>query len=635
MTHEEWTLRLSYAETACKNGYNNEANIIVDQLLALLQALPEVNSDFLKSTAVEMLARSLVRLASTNLTRNDTASTLLFATPGLRLADELGNEQVQADLLNMIGIVYRSQEEYHLALEYMQKALVINTKLGNQRMMAGNFHNIGDMYEHFSEYALALDYLQSALKINEDLDNNSWAALNLARIALVYSRLQEYDQALEYYEQARALHAELGNQSEEVAILTNMSLVYHGLKDFMRALELLHQALSIAQSTGSRRHTADIYINIGSMYSSLSEFTTSLEYIHQALAIFKEIDVPSGIAVSCGAIGEVYANGDFEGYNPENAEEYLFQSIGIFEQSGDKQQLYALHNSLASMYEREKRWEEFAVHFKKYHTLEKEVMSNESRKIAERYIRERQDAEREKTLAVERALSQATSTILANILPQTITERLVKGEKKIANTHEHVSVLFIDIVGFTQLSAQLSAHELIDLLDLVFTRFDMICKKHGLEKIKTIGDAYMAVCGAPVSCDNHAERVALAALEMLEDFPIGRDFSTNIDLGFRIGLHSGSVVAGIIGENKYSYDMWGDAVNTASRMESHGEKDKIHVSEEFMKKLLMVNGEWLIYDADNFSSLTINHLPLTIIPRGEMHIKGKGMMKTYFLEQSI
>jgi len=213
--------------------------------------------------------------------------------------------------------------------------------------------------------------------------------------------------------------------------------------------------------------------------------------------------------------------------------------------------------------------------------------------------------------------AHATDEILANILPPTITERLLKGEKKIADTHEQVSVLFVDIVGFTTLSTKIPARELIDILDTIFTRFDTICKKHGLEKIKTIGDAYMAVCGAPVALEDHAQRAAQAALEMLEGVVIEQKFSIPVELGVRIGLHTGSVVAGIIGENKYSYDLWGDAVNTASRMESHGEAGKIHVSEEFKHAVE-----------------TLHATSLQFIRRGEMDIKGKGIMSTFFLERA-
>ncbi|MBK9249509.1 MAG: adenylate/guanylate cyclase domain-containing protein [Ignavibacteria bacterium] len=210
---------------------------------------------------------------------------------------------------------------------------------------------------------------------------------------------------------------------------------------------------------------------------------------------------------------------------------------------------------------------------------------------------------------------------------------MVAGEKMIAETYENVSVFFSDIVGFTKLSQQVSAEELVRMLNGIFTQFDQIARKHGLEKIKTIGDAYMAVAGAPTVHENNAERAAFFALEVAE---IMKNYHTDMGekIDIRIGLHSGSAVAGIIGENKFAYDLWGDAVNTAARMESHGEPGKIHVSEEFLKKLLMVNGVWLMDVADEFSALTINHLPLTIIPRGEMEIKGKGMMKTYFLEKT-
>ncbi len=315
-----------------------------------------------------------------------------------------------------------------------------------------------------------------------------------------------------------------------------------------------------------------------------------------------------------GWLGQLYNREQFDGYDNERAIEYLQRSIATIRALEVHE--FEFRNSyklLVQLFKKRGDTAKALEALEKYMELEHEVRSVEARKQATKFDYEHKTAEREKTLAVERALSKATREILANILPPTITERLLNGEKKIADSHQCVSVLFIDIVGFTKMSTKLPAGELIDILDIVFTRFDTICKKHGLEKIKTIGDAYMAVCGAPVAVENHAERTALAALEMLEDFSMEQRFSVPIDLGFRIGLHSGSVVAGIIGENKYAYDLWGDAVNTASRMESHGEAGKIHASEEFRNS---VGSEFIFSE------------------RGEMEIKGKGKMKTYFLEQT-
>ena len=188
---------------------------------------------------------------------------------------------------------------------------------------------------------------------------------------------------------------------------------------------------------------------------------------------------------------------------------------------------------------------------------------------------------------------------------------MVAGEKTIADSFEEVTVFFSDIVGFTALSQQVSAEKLVGLLNSIFSQFDQLARKHGLEKIKTMGDSYMAVAGAPLKQDNHAERAALFALDVAE---MMHEYRTQAggQIEIRIGLHSGSVVAGIIGENKLAYDLWGDAVNTASRMESDGETGKIHVSENFVK--------------------SVGNSNFRFTERGAMEIKGKGMMKTYFLE---
>jgi class 3 adenylate cyclase len=172
-----------------------------------------------------------------------------------------------------------------------------------------------------------------------------------------------------------------------------------------------------------------------------------------------------------------------------------------------------------------------------------------------------------------------SETLLLNILPRTIADRLKAGESTIVDTFPGVSVLFADLAGFTQLSTRISASELVRLLDDLFTTFDLLAQRQGLEKIKTIGDAYMVVGGLPVPRADHAQAAAELALDMVA--AVRERFSGGLNpVRIRIGISSGPVVAGVIGRHKFSYDLWGDTVNTASRMESLGEPDAIQVSAE-------------------------------------------------------
>jgi class 3 adenylate cyclase len=211
-------------------------------------------------------------------------------------------------------------------------------------------------------------------------------------------------------------------------------------------------------------------------------------------------------------------------------------------------------------------------------------------------------------LAEERERSER---LLLNILPAPIAERLKSSERAIAERSEGVTVLFADVVGFTPLSARKTPEELVDLLNRIFTEFDALADAHGLEKIKTIGDAYMAVAGLPERWPDHAARAARMALAMRDALARIAE-ETGEDLQLRIGLHSGPVVAGVIGRRKFAYDMWGDTVNTASRMESHGLAGEIHCSEETARLL------------DGFE----------LQSRNAMEIKGKGRMQTFLLRGS-
>lgn len=219
----------------------------------------------------------------------------------------------------------------------------------------------------------------------------------------------------------------------------------------------------------------------------------------------------------------------------------------------------------------------------------------------------REEFVRERELAGERARSDA---LLHNILPEEIATRLRHDDASIADAADGVSVLFADIVGFTPLAERLPPHDVVALLDELFTAFDALCDRHGIEKIKTVGDAYMAVAGIPRPDPDHAASTAGLALEMQE---VAADLSARwpTPLQLRIGISSGPVVAGVIGRRKFAYDLWGDTVNTASRMEHHGEAGRIHVSASTYA---------LLADRYRFSG------PV------ETPVKGKGTVTTYFLE---
>jgi adenylate cyclase len=187
-------------------------------------------------------------------------------------------------------------------------------------------------------------------------------------------------------------------------------------------------------------------------------------------------------------------------------------------------------------------------------------------------------------LSIDR-LRRENERLLLNILPAPIAERLKSGaEQHIADNFAEVTVLFADIVGFTELAGSMPAEQVVELLNDLFTRFDLAARDLGIEKIKTIGDAYMAVCGLPDPFPNHVEQMMTMAVRMIQ---IAREFSSDrrMNLRLRIGMNSGAVVAGIIGRRKFIYDLWGDTVNLASRMESHGIPDAIQVTRPVFEKM--------------------------------------------------
>jgi class 3 adenylate cyclase len=225
---------------------------------------------------------------------------------------------------------------------------------------------------------------------------------------------------------------------------------------------------------------------------------------------------------------------------------------------------------------------------------------------------DRRKAREQELLELAQLLNQErerSDLLLLNILPEPIADRLKRHPGVIAEHFEQVTVLFADIVNFAPLSARITPAEVVALLNDVFSLFDQLAERHGLEKIKTIGDAYMVASGLPTARSDHAQAAAAMALDMLaalKRFNQGR----NLPLQIRIGLNSGPVVAGVIGTKKFIYDLWGDTVNTASRMESHSEADMIQITGATYE---------LVYDT------------FVCVPRGSIRVKGKGQMDVWHI----
>ena len=243
-----------------------------------------------------------------------------------------------------------------------------------------------------------------------------------------------------------------------------------------------------------------------------------------------------------------------------------------------------------------------------------ELMKNYNRSLREEVSNQTQ------ALAVKNdeliLANRETERLLDTILPKSISQRLKNGELTIAEKFPETSILFADLAGFTEYAKSSDPVKIVRLLSTIFTEFDTIAERYGLEKIKTIGDAYMVASGVPEYQEHHAYLITKFAIDCFQWFDKFME-SEGLTLQMRIGIHTGETVAGVIGTKKIAYDVWGDVVNTASRMESHGSPGKIHISKEMKSALELYEGEFSF------------HL------RGMIYIKGKGEMETYFVDSML
>lgn len=521
----------------------------------------------------QLKARLFLLLSETYRQRGFLVEALLFSAEGLTEAEQSDNNSITSQILGAQGTSYRQLGELRKALQCYEQALSIDEQLENSKGIARHVGNIGIVYMDLKEYDVALEKYLKAIEVNMSIGSTYGAGTSWGNVGSVYYEQKKFHQSLESYTKAYEIHKEEGH-------------------DYAVALWLA---------------------NIGNVLVDLQNFSEAKIKYEQSSLMYETLNIKEGIALNHINLGRLY----FDASNPERdiefAENQFNIALSMFEELHHATEIYKIHYYLSELFVQKGEWERAYEHHHTYHKLYIDVQNEDALYQAQKLEHQRKLESDQKDRELRIVRYQEQEKILHNMLPSRIAEQILDGKTTIAEKVDEVSIFFSDIVDFTQISEKLSPETLLEDLNTIFTKFDVIASKFGVEKIKTIGDSYMAACGVPTACSDHANRLAQFAFEI-------RDTANQLKLGdsivrIRIGLHSGSAIAGVIGQHKYAYDVWGDAVNIASRMERHGIPGRIHVSEDF--KNMLSDSE---YEFEY---------------RGEIEVKGKGKMNTYFMNDNV
>lgn len=539
---------------------------------------------------------------------------LEYGLVSFSLAQELDIPSILAMSTGNLGLIYNTRSEAELAFKYLLQSAELSEKFGFKENLANVLNNTAVLFHKKGDLKRALTYYQNSLKIFQELDNDSGIARCLGHIGAIYFDLSSFHIAKEYFQKALVLHENLNYMRGIGVWNSELGNVYQAMGDYEKSLEYYQKAKAVSEVLGDTVGIANMTGNIGKTYFIQKNYKDALSCYKTAAVDLDKPELKEHFAFIIDNIGLWFANPENPEYDKEIAEEYLLKALVFYQDLGDTIKEYTCYYSLYILYDYLNDSFNALNSLKQYIKIKENVQIKEAEEEAKNIEFRNKVEEQEKARDIEMTRLHEKENLLHNILPSFIANRIIAGEKEIAEYHENVSIIFTDIVGFTAISQNLEPAEVVSVLNELYSTFDTLAAKHSIEKIKTIGDAYMAACGIPNSVVDHKEKIAAFAFDILR---ASKQFilSNNQSLKIRIGIHSGNAVAGVIGNNRFTYDLWGDAVNTASRMQDHGLPDTIHVSEHFI---------------DNMNTDSIN-----IIPRGLISIKGKGMMHTYFIEEKV
>ncbi len=585
-------------------------------------------------------------LGNCYLGRSDYPKAVEYFREVLKTDQETGNKKGVINVTTNIGQAYGQQGNYTKALEYFFLALKMAEETGDKTAVASNTCNIGSVCQMQQNYPQALEYFMKAIKLSEDLGDKQALIRATINIGTIYFWQKNDEKALEYDFMGLKMAQDAGLSVAIAKCYANIGNVYTDQKNYTMAITFMLKGLKIDQEIKDKYAEGFLLKNIGFAYLEILHDST-FRSSHSASLTKGSGELSSGPykpdeTIPAGKAARI-----------QKAMEYLQQALSIAKDINQLDIQMDCYEGISEVYQLKGDLKNEILNFKKYSAAKDSIFSKDNTqqiaKInAENEYNLKHQADSLKTDAKEKITAlqlhrqrsyiwfgvagiallmgfsffllkaqrrseferKKSDELLLNILPAEVAAELKSTGISEAKYFDRVTVMFTDFVNFTKASELLTPKELVNELHTCFKAFDEIVSKYGIEKIKTIGDAYLAVAGLPVADPHHAENIVGAAVEIVAYMKTRQAKIGDKAFEVRVGIHSGNAVAGIVGVKKFAYDIWGDTVNTAARMEQNSEAGKINISETTYE---LVMGKF------------------SCQYRGEIDAKNKGQMKMYFV----
>jgi adenylate cyclase len=545
--------------------------------------------------------------------------TLLYWQQSLKTFESIGDKLGIANMLNNLGAVNFNEGDDEKAIDYYVKSLRASEEIGDKLRIATALVNIGAVYfNKKGTHKQALEYYKKALPLSEELGNHDAIGTSAVNMGEIYLESGDYNSALFYFEKALDAYKKSENGNVPYA-LNNIGKVYAKRKEFTRAISYQKGAFDIARKKNAKLEMSQSLLGLANTYKQQGDTKSSISSYSQAQEIAKEIGANYELKEAYEGLSDTYQK--LSDYKNAYKFHTLFSSIKdtLYNSEMDKR-----IQSMTLSFDLEKKQSEVNILTKDKALQELDIRRQKTIRNATgitgililimaiglfnryKYIR--------RTKKIIENEKDRSDKLLLNILPFETAEELKEKGSATPKHYDMVTVLFTDFKGFTTIAEKLTPERLVEELNNCFLEFDKIIDKHNIEKIKTIGDAYMCAGGVPVANTTNPSDVVKAGIEIMEymeKLKAEREASGELYWELRIGIHTGKVIAGVVGKNKFAYDIWGDAVNTASRMESSGIPGKVNIS------------------GDTYE-LVKTHFKCT--HRGKIQAKNKGEIDMYLVE---